>query len=78
MSFNFTEQEARAATEAMLRHAHDLPAHNLALTALLSAYATLGLHYRCCTPTCVMALRLAADQLESTLAPSNGHGSNLH
>lgn len=61
----FTAEQAVDASIEMLKRALELPAHDLALTALLSAYAAIATRHPCCQQSGIANLRHLANQLES-------------
>lgn len=60
--------EVNALTAQLLEAAMASGEHDLALTGLLSAYATLAHTHPCCTPVCVAMLTSLSGILESVVA----------
>lgn len=51
-SLPYTLQQMNAATKSVIDMSMSLGDHDMALTALLSAYATIADAHPCCTETC--------------------------
>lgn len=59
----YTEAQGRAATIKVLEFVLTIGAHDLALTALLSAYTTIASHSPCCVKACAHATGRVSEML---------------
>ena len=66
-----TTAEMLQATEKVLSLAQSMDGHDLALTALLSAYATIATNHPCCTEICGLMCKKLSDILLGAHASSS-------